>query len=102
MKKMIVLAMTLLMALSAFTCASASVSEAAVDMDRDTAYILVGETEYTFELVEASYETEDGAIAAMYMDPTGEYALVVVMADDIEKKDEPTYSCDTCPSLIRE
>ena len=24
------------------------------------------------------------------------------MADDIEKKDEPEYSCDTCPSLIRE
>ena len=23
------------------------------------------------------------------------------MADDIEKKDEPTYSCDTCPELIR-
>jgi hypothetical protein len=23
------------------------------------------------------------------------------MADDIEKKDEPTYSCDECPELIR-
>ncbi len=84
MKKMIVLVMTLMMALTAFTCASASVSEDVVDMDRDTAYILIGDNEYYLDLVEASSETEDGAIATMYSDPTGEYVLVVVMTEDIE------------------
>lgn len=84
MKKLLSLVMTLMLALSAFTCASAAVSEDALDMESNTAYLLIGENEYFLELTDASYETEDGAIAAMYVDSTGEHALVVVMSEDID------------------
>lgn len=81
MKKMITLVMTVLMALSAFTSAGAAVSDNVVDMDTNTAYVFIGEAEYYMEIVEAS--VEDGLIAAMFSDPTGSHALVVVMDEDV-------------------